>query len=224
VAQVPFRLADRRWPELEARRVVLAVPVGSCEQHGPHLPLSTDTLIAEALADRLATARDDVIVTPALTITASGEHAAFPGTLSIGTAVMQQVVVELARSADWAAGVLLVNGHGGNADAIRGALSVLRAEGRRVLAWWPTIADGDLHAGVTETSIVLALRPDLVDIDHAAAGPTPTIDALRELGVRSLSPTGVLGDPAGASVEHGESLLYELASDLERCVVAWQAA
>ena len=67
---------------------ILVVPVGSCEQHGPHLPLHTDTVIATALARALAERRDDCVVAPALTITASGEHQGFAGTLSIGSAAM----------------------------------------------------------------------------------------------------------------------------------------
>ncbi|MBA3984140.1 MAG: creatininase family protein, partial [Acidimicrobiia bacterium] len=87
------------WPEIEsrARRPVLIVPLGSCEQHGPHLPLHTDTVIATALAERLAKTDDSFLVAPAVAAGASGEHQAFPGTLSIGTAAMTQVVVELVR-------------------------------------------------------------------------------------------------------------------------------
>ena len=81
------RLADLSWPEIGQRAAagaVLAVPVGSTEQHGPHLPLSTDTDIAVALCDRLAAARPDVLAAPPVGYGSSGEHAGFPGTLSIG--------------------------------------------------------------------------------------------------------------------------------------------
>ena len=85
------------------RPPLLAVPIGACEQHGPHLPFDTDSRIATALAESLAEKYDDgeVLVAPAVTVGSSGEHAAFPGTLSIGAAVMEQLVVELVRSADW---------------------------------------------------------------------------------------------------------------------------
>ena len=112
------RLGDATWSELDGRspRPLLAVPVGSCEQHGPHLPLDTDTRIAVALAEGLVGSFEpgQVMVTPPLTITASGEHAGFPGTLSVGAAVVEAMVVEIVRSADWSSGVVLVNGHGGN--------------------------------------------------------------------------------------------------------------
>ena len=172
-----MRLDELTWPEIDRhgpRRLVLAVPIGSCEQHGPHLPFGTDTIIADALARGLAAAEPDVVVAPPLAVTASGEHAGFPGTLSLGTAVTTAVLVELARSADWAAGLVLVNGHGGNADAVAAAVATIRREGRNVLAWWPTsdpeparATPADVHAGHVETSLLLALRPELVARDRA---------------------------------------------------------
>lgn len=199
---------------------IVAVPVGSCEQHGPHLPLDTDTVIASALARTLAERRSDCLVAPPLTVTASGEHAGFPGTLSIGTEVTASVVVELVRSAGWARGVVLVNGHGGNAAAVGRAVGLLRAESREVVAWWPRVAGGDLHAGRTETSMMLALDPSRVRLTAAAAGPRPALGELVRHGVRALSPSGVLGDPSGASAAEGRRLLAGLAADLAATVDA----
>ena len=125
-------LGDVSWPEVDGAPIVV-VPVGSCEQHGPHLPLATDSIIAAALAQDLAARRSDCVVAPTLSITASGEHQGFPGTLSIGTEATYWVVVELVRSADWSHGVVLVNGHGGNAAAVDRAVAQLESEGRRVL-------------------------------------------------------------------------------------------
>jgi creatinine amidohydrolase len=212
-------LSDARWPELG--HPLLVVPVGSCEQHGPHLPLGTDSVVATALAEGLAARRADTVVAPALHITSSGEHAGFPGTLSIGAAATELVVVELVRSADWASGVVLVNGHGGNARPVTDAVRRLTDEGRRVIAWWPKVTDGDLHAGATETSLLLALRPDLVRTEAAAAGPVPTIDELVRDGVRAHSPSGVLGDPATADAATGRALLARLVDDLVAAVDRW---
>jgi creatinine amidohydrolase len=222
-------LGEQTWPELNhrRRRPLLAVPVGSCEQHGPHLPLDTDTRIAVALAERLVGSFDagDVVVTPPITISASGEHAGFAGTLSIGTAVMEQVLVELVRSADWSAGVVLVNGHGGNAAAVTRAVATLEHEGRRVLAWWPRVPDGDAHAGHTETSLMLAIAPETVRVDRAEAGPSAPVSELaarlRADGVRAVSPNGVLGNPDGADAVHGRSLLARLTIDLVAAVDEW---
>ncbi|MBP8209447.1 MAG: mycofactocin biosynthesis peptidyl-dipeptidase MftE, partial [Ilumatobacteraceae bacterium] len=206
------------------RRPLLVVPIGACEQHGPHLPLDTDTRIAVALAQSLADKYDegDLLVTPALGITASGEHASFPGTLSIGAAVMEQVIIELVRSADWSAGVVLVNGHGGNRVAVEQAVRVLHAEQRRVLAWWPNIPGGDAHAGDTETSMMLALAPDLVRMHRAEVGNTEPLanllDEMLEGGVRAVSANGVLGDPRHASATHGRNTLTRLNIDLVAAV------
>src|ERR1700729_2586789 len=130
-------LARLRWPDLEAGpRRLLVVPVGSLEQHGPHLPLDTDTRIAVAVARRACTGRRGGARPPPLPVGASGEHAAFPGTLSIGSAALAACLIELGRHASlhWPA-LLLVNGHGGNLTAVEAAVGRLRYEGRACLAW-----------------------------------------------------------------------------------------
>jgi mycofactocin precursor peptide peptidase len=221
-------LAALTWTEAHvvAATTLLAVPLGSTEQHGPHLPLSTDTDIAVALADRLAAAVPEVRTAPAVAYGASGEHAGFAGTLSIGTDALRHVLVELVRSADAFAGVVLVSAHGGNAAAVAEAVGTLTAEGRRVLAWAPHDVAGDAHAGRTETSLMLALRPGAVRLDAAAPGDRRPLHELapllRSAGVRAVSPNGVLGDPAGASGDEGERLLDALAADLVAAVVGWR--
>src|SRR4051812_30993721 len=226
------RLGTMTWRELWAcsPRPLLVVPVGSCEQHGPHLPLDTDTRIATAVAVGLVDAyavgtHAAVVLAPALTITASGEHAGFPGTLSIGTEVFERVVVELVRSADWSSGVVLVNGHGGNAEAVQRAVAVLRAEGRRVLAWWPRTDGGDAHAGATETSLMLSIAPGLVRTAAMESGATGSLgalaEALRRGGVQAVSPNGVLGGPRGATAAHGRALLTRWRIDLIATVDEW---
>src|SRR5712692_1301710 len=229
-APEPPRLAGLTWPALAASAAscVLVVPVGSTEQHGPHLPLTTDTDIAAALAGRLADERDDVVVAPALPYGSSGEHAGFTGTLSIGAAALEHVVVELARSADGFAGVVLVSAHGGNAEPIAAAVATLRREGRRVLAWSPRIAHGDAHAGRTETSMMLALRADHVALDKAEAGDSRPIDELmpqlRADGVAAVAPNVVLGDPTGGAAGEGEELLKKLLDNLVATVHRWRSS
>ena len=213
-----MKLASLSWPLVPAD-AVLAVPLGSTEQHGPHLPLSTDTDIAVALATRLAEARADVLLAPAVAYGSSGEHAGFAGTLSIGQDALEQMLVELVRSADAFRGVVLINAHGGNASPLARAAATASREGRAVVAWAPTSpVSGGAHAGRSETSLMLAIAPALVHMDAARAGDTrpigELIGALRSGGVASVSATGVLGDPAGASAAEGESLLASLASSL----------
>jgi mycofactocin system creatininase family protein len=212
-------LGEATWPEVARRAptAVLVVPLGSTEQHGPHLPLSTDTDIAMALADRLAQARSDVLVAPAVPYGSSGEHAGFPGTLSIGQAALEQLIIELVRSADDFAGVVLVSAHGGNVRAVQRAMATLGAEGRRITAWSPSDYR-DAHAGRSETSLLLALDARRVRVEAAEPGATDPLaglmTALRIGGVRTVSPNGVLGDPRGASAEEGRALLDALVGQL----------
>jgi mycofactocin precursor peptide peptidase len=181
--------------------------------------MDTDTRIACFVASRACAGRADVGLAPPVAIGASGEHADFPGTLSIGTTALSLLLVELGRHASlhWPA-MLLVNGHGGNGPAIADAVSQLRDEGRECHVWHAGLACGDAHAGRTETSLMLALAPSEVLVDQAAAGDTrPIAELLPELrahGVRKVSPNGVLGDPAGASAAEGEQLLGLLVAHL----------
>ncbi len=234
-----MRLGESTWTEVQTllddpisddgtRSPVVLIPLGSTEQHGPHLPMSTDTLIAEEIIARAIHLTDGLMIGPTIAVTASGEHAGFAGTLSIGTAVMHDVILELGRSADWAAGVVFVNGHGGNSGAVNTAVDTLRKEGRHVLSWWPKWpqrADGgakDLHAGRIETSLMLAIDPGLVRFELAQPGVDADLEELRRLGVRRVSPTGVLGDPTGASGREGDQFISAFVDDLIHAIEAWR--
>jgi creatinine amidohydrolase len=204
--------------------MLLAVPVGATEQHGPHLPLTTDTDIAVALVERLPGA----VAAPPLCFGSSGEHAGFLGTLSIGQPVTQRVLIELGRSAcESYAHVLFVSTHGGNAAPVARAVEYLRFEGRDVRAWSPRFG-GDAHAGRTETSLMLELDPARVKLELAEPGCTEDIAALmprlRREGVRAVSPNGILGDPAGASAEEGRELLERATAELREFVASWLGA
>ncbi|MEU5988069.1 mycofactocin biosynthesis peptidyl-dipeptidase MftE [Spirillospora sp. NPDC047418] len=205
-------LAGAAWPGVGADPLVL-VPVGSTEQHGPHLPLSTDTVIARAVAEGAARALpgEGVLVAPAIPYGASGEHAGFPGTVSIGHAALDALLVETVRSlALWAGRVVFVNGHGGNVPTLDAAVGRMRAEGHDA-AWTGCEASGgDAHAGFTETSVMLHLAPHLVRPFETVTGNTrPLAELMPDLvagGVRAASPSGVLGDPAGASAAQGREI------------------
>lgn len=217
-----MELASATSPGLPAGPTVL-VPVGSTEQHGPHLPLDTDTVIAVGVATGAAGALGergrDVVVAPAIAYGSSGEHQDFAGTSSIGTGVLHDVVVELTRSmSTWAARIVFVNAHGGNLTALRGAVAQLVQEGHEV-AWVPCATEEvDLHAGRTETSLMLRVAPEKVRLDRAEAGNTGTLEELLPLmmagGVKAVSANGVLGDPAGASAEEGATVLSSMVDDV----------
>lgn len=220
-------LASLTWTDaadLARRGAVLAVPVGSTEQHGPHLPMSTDTDIAIALAESLAQEVADVVVAPAVAFGSSGEHQEFPGTLSIGQEAVELLLLELVRSATQTfPHVVLVSAHGGNAQPVTRAVRRLRGEGRSVLAWSPRW-DGDAHAGRTETSVMLALAPHRVRLEAAQAGNTSPIQdllpRLLEAGLAAVTTNGVLGDPAGANAKEGEALIQRATAELAQLVIS----
>lgn len=226
-------LATRTWTEL-GEPAVLLVPCGSCEQHGPHLPLDVDTRIAVGVATGLAEGRSsggwpELLVGPALAIGASGEHAGFPGTLSIGVTGLGTVAVELARSADLFLGVVFVNAHGGNAAALVDAVATLTSESRNAAVLHVRVPGGDAHAGRTETSLMLHLAPGLVRVDRIAPGVVEPWSQIRgrvvASGVGAVSPSGVLGDPVGATGAEGrrmfDDVLAELGSALDDLVAGW---
>ena len=194
-----------------AGALLVLVPVGSIEQHGPHLPLDTDVVIATAVAHGVAAELGGTWVAPPVAYGSSGEHQSFPGTASIGTEALALVLVELARSMrTWARRVVFVNAHGGNVAALDTSDEV---------EWVACATERhDLHAGFTETSLMLRLRPESVRLELAEAGnPQPLseiLPAMRSGGVAAVSPNGVLGDPKGATAAAGERILEEMVSDV----------
>ncbi|NKY45460.1 mycofactocin biosynthesis peptidyl-dipeptidase MftE [Nocardia cerradoensis] len=215
-----MRLADLTSADLAAadRAPLLAIPLGATEQHGPHLPLGTDTAVAVELCRRLAATRPDIVAAPEIPYGSSGEHAGFPGTLSIGHRALELLIVELVRSADEFAGVILVNGHGGNLEPLRAAQRLLTTEGRSTLVWSPTGPADDTHAGHAETSVMLHLAPSRVTMHRAEPGTTRPLrelmPRLRSGGVKAVSANGILGDPTTADAGEGARILDRWTSAL----------
>ncbi len=219
-------LAHRTWPSIVDGSWVL-VPTGSTEQHGPHLPFDTDSVIAEAVAvgaaDRIrrTAAAGSVLVAPTIPYGASGEHQSFPGTISIGHDSLRGVFIEMVRSlSTWAGRIVFINGHGGNIQALAGAVTQMIEEQHNV-AWVPCATpSGDAHAGRTETSLMLHIAPGAVDLSHAGKGNedpiTELMVAIASKGVRGVSSSGVLGNPTGASASEGKALLEAMVSDVCR--------
>ncbi|RZT88622.1 creatinine amidohydrolase [Pseudonocardia sediminis] len=231
-------LGDLTWTDLDpasgAAARTLVVPVGSVEQHGPHLPLDTDVRISSAVASGVHDRDPSLVLAPALAYGAAGEHEGFPGTVSLGHEALRAVLVEYGRSVcRWASRLVLLNGHGGNVTTMVEAVTLLRYEGRDV-AWTPCIPPPavtagiplDAHAGRIETSLMLALTPHLVRLGAAAPGATgrlrDLLEPMRTGGVVSVSPNGVLGDPSGASADEGRRLLDGTVTAVADAVRRWE--
>ncbi|MFW0783973.1 mycofactocin biosynthesis peptidyl-dipeptidase MftE [Gordonia sp. CPCC 206044] len=221
------------WPELSGRSVTLLVPLGATEQHGPHLPLDTDSRISTVVANQVADELVDetgsgraVLAAPGINYGASGEHEGFAGTISLGHEALHLMLVEYGRSAcRWADRLVFVNGHGGNGATVVSAVRRLRYEGRDV-AWFPCgTSGGDAHAGITETSVLLHVSPSDVALSAAEVGNTAPIgtllESMRSGGVAAVSANGVLGDPTGASAEHGADLTATMVGALTTAVRDW---
>ena len=213
-------------PEIvDARLAVL--PVGSFEQHGPHLPLVTDTLIAVAVADGISR-RYPALQLPPVTFSCSHEHADFAGTVSFSATTLAAIVTDIARSLERQGirRMLIVNGHGGNyvlgnlvqqatqEGAVRIGIFPSREDWNeaRAAAGMTSTSHEDMHAGELEVSILLAAFPEAVrdgwdQDDHTA-------DDRRHLGVLGMSAytkSGVIGRPSLATLEKGRAALDHLA-------------
>lgn len=217
-------LASTAWPSIADESVVL-VPLGSTEQHGPHLPFATDSIIAAAVAEgaaaRLRGAASSLLVAPAVPYGASGEHQSFAGTVSIGSEALEIVLVELVRSlSTWAGRIVFVNGHGGNIGALSAAIPRMIAE-QHTVSWVPCVVRrGDAHAGRTESSLMLHLAPEQVTMSLARVGNVAPLSellpAMTAGGTRAVAPSGVLGDPRGANAAEGEALLERMVDTVVR--------
>ena len=211
------------------------IPLGALEQHGPHLPLDTDALIAEAVADRAAQEVGECVVSPCIPVGSSSHHLTFPGTASLSDETLSDVLVEVIQTllSHGFRGAYLVTGHAGNVGAMAAALSELDADDRaRVVSFddWPAQRDAihqaaetrlnmdrevvGTHGGHFETSIMLVVAPDRVDLDSAVVGhvgPAASASAkLRSEGMAAVSPVGIIGDPRGATTDAGELYLDAL--------------
>lgn len=227
----PVLLEQLAWPDAERTLGdVLLLPLGATEQHGPHLPLNTDTLIATA-ACHAASAETGAPVLPPLQYTVSlGHTEKWPGTFALMHETLMQTVREIAR---WAVAsgwrrLLLINSHFGNDAPLRCVVDRLRFDfvgkllvaTRNTWALTPEIAArfthdaADWHANEAETSLLLHVAPQLVRMDRAADDPDRTGGCLFPYMVAHTSLNGVTGRPSEASAARGASLLREIAAAL----------
>jgi creatinine amidohydrolase len=218
--------ATRRANE---RKTVALVPTGAVEQHGPHLPLNTDLLIAEAVAKEVAGSAEGVTAEP-LAYGCSWHHTSFGGTVSVRTTTFISLVFDVCRSLSDSGFVpVLLNGHHGNKAPLQVALADLAETGIRAYAFsyfdllaevlaeiFPDPSSSVGHACAMETSMILHLRPGLVKREAVPHGGTPptwpdphmfggdNVSVVRPF--EEINPTGVIGRPEEASAEKGEQL------------------
>ncbi len=234
IPHLPYLLGELTWPEAQVRLKevdVALLPVGSLEQHGPHLPLDTDAFDAFHLAKEVASACSDPkpIVLPLIPYGVSYHHADFSGTVTISPKTLSQLVYEVGMSAarNGITKLMIINGHGGNIPALQFAAQMINRDAhiftcvetgetseKDLLALTET--PNDVHAGEIETSTTLAVRPHMVRHDKKKkfiprfSSRYLNFSSKRSVDwyarVAKISPTGVLGDPTKASREKGEKM------------------
>lgn len=230
------------WRDVEAalsRRLIAVLPVGAQEQHGAHLPLETDTVLATGVARRIA---DDIggWLLPAIAFGEAWSAEAWPGTLSISAETLRATIIDLARGLKriGVAGLVTVNGHFGNRAPIASAIDALRPGGLPVLPLdYPGLEEaaaqfcvskpagpGFYHADEVETAMMLALAPDMVRMDLAAAEyPVfPEDFGTRPMQLRSFNSSGVFGDPRPATAATGEKIIGLIVARALAAIRDWE--
>ncbi len=231
-----LRLEELTWPDvkraIEGGFDTVVFAVGSTEQHGPHLPLASDTIMGESLAEAVARRLKNALVGPALRVGCSQHHLAFPGTVSIDSTVLQQTVIGYAETllGHGFRRLVIVPSHGGNFQPVAEAVERLRKQmpGKEIVAFCDLnrlvekshklsqefgVSPGvsGAHAGEFETSILLFLRPELVDMSRAEEGftgdITPIIPDLLKYGLAKVTANGILGDGRFGDASRGEKYL-----------------
>ncbi|MFB6103471.1 MAG: creatininase family protein [Halobacteriaceae archaeon] len=233
--QTTATVADRLGPE-----TIAVLPVGSVEQHGPALPLGTDRLAADGIADTVD--RPDAIVLPPIPVGVSAHHEQFHGTLSVDPTTLEAYVTDVLASIAThdVTKAVIVNGHGGNTDALRRCARRLRDEDTLFAVpwnWWDGLEDlidehletSLGHADEVETSVMLALT-DLVRESELPSAERDAVDAWGEsvagapvaFDTIDFAPNGVVGHPTNGTAEIGEALVDAAAADLDR-LIDWLA-
>ncbi len=244
-------LKDLTWPEvqtLDFEKLVVLFPTGSFEQHGPHLPFTTDADIVSAIAAAIENKLPDrVLLVPTLWPGLSTHHMHFPGTIDVPQPIYIQLITELGKSivSMGAKRVFILNGHGGNDTPLRAALRELKTavpKTRFVFASYWSLAAKTLqdvreselggmgHACEMETSVMLHLHPDRVKLDRAIRdGPTHT-DPYRKADMQFARPvfyvnefdevtkSGVMGHPDLATAEKGQRFLDGIVTEVSAFV------
>ncbi|WP_241646150.1 creatininase family protein [Rosenbergiella metrosideri] len=225
---------------------VIVLPTGTIEQHGPHLPCSVDTVIASGVAGHALAKLPSTIAAygiPPINYGKSEEHLNFPGTLTLSGETLRHTLLEVIESV-YRAGfrkILMINGHGGQPQVLQMAAREMRLRHGDIIVIAHDVFNVPnnqmtfltekehtlgMHAGQSETALMLALSPEHVRMDYAVANypppsPCPTLSKERPVAAwvsYDFGPTGVIGDPCPATREQGESLLASLATSWAQAI------
>ena len=241
-----MNLQEMSWTRAEqalAKTSLALVPVGAVEVYGPHLPQGSDGLVAQEIAKRLA-GRVDAVVTPLVPVGCSQALMSFPGTLTVSPASLEAYLTDVCDSlVHWGVNcILFINGHAGNVPPIAEICRDFTAQGVKCaqVDWWravykaaPDVAEtGELapgHAGEICTSVLMALRADLVDPGEMVkeapkrglAGKYPEVMQY-DLTYREITASGVIGDPFSATPEKGEEMVGRFLDRVAAFLNEWQ--
>lgn len=237
------RWAEIAWPDIEdavRRQPVVLLPLGAIEEHGPHLAVGADWYAADALAERVAAAAD-LILMPALPYGQVWSLERFAGSLSVSDEVLVALICEIARGLKTAGveGLVLLSAHLGNVTAMKTAARALHEEGvlpaisltypgleevEREIAETPRSHPTIMHADELETSIMLALTPERVDMGRARAEypEYPADFDVAPIYWDEVCTSGVFGDPTAASAEKGERLVEHVVKSAAELIAAWR--
>lgn len=240
-----LHLESLTWPdvqsELESGRDTVVVPFGAVEQHGPHLPLGTDAIFGDELGGAVAE-RLNAFLAPTVRVGFSKHHMAFAGTMTVSEETFRLVAMDIAGALaeHGFKRIILLPTHGGNFRPLGEAVATLGPiDGVKVLTFpdvmlllgaispvasemGHTPAEGGVHAGEWETSMMLALRPELVHMERSEAGYVGDLMAGVQKffteGVHTVATNGVFGDPRRASAEAGQKYIDRLVEVIVRTV------
>lgn len=237
------RWSELSWPEVSeavARRPFALLPFGAIEEHGPHLPLGTDTYAAAGLAQRIAE-RAELIELPVMPYGQVWSLEHFDGSLSVSNETLVNLIIEIASGLRRVGvkGLVLMSAHLGNSVALKAAVRALEETGGipGIMLSYPGLAaiaervrESDeshpsiMHADELETSIMLALEPDRVRMDHAVAEYPSYPSHFDVAAVRwdQVSRTGVFGDPTCATPEKGEQILDHVVETATQLISSWK--
>jgi creatinine amidohydrolase len=236
--------ATASWEDVAAgiaRGLIAILPVGAVEQHGPHLPLLTDTVLAAGVARRIAEGFPDALLLPAIAYGDAWTAEGWAGTLSLSPDTLRATVIDLGRGLHrmGVLGLVTVNGHFGNREPIGLAARALSELGLPVLHLdYPNLealaaehmesepaGPGFFHADEVETSMMLAFAPESVHLDRAKPEypDFPPLFGSEPMKLSAFNRSGVFGDPRPATAEKGEELIAGIAAESLRLIALWRS-